>query len=50
VAGVIIIIFGLHLMGVFQVSWLYKEKRFHADRKPAARFGAFFVGIAFAFG
>jgi len=50
VAGVIIIIFGLHLMGVFQVSWLYKEKRFHAERKPAGPLGAFFVGIAFAFG
>jgi cytochrome c-type biogenesis protein len=50
IAGVLIVIFGLHMMGVFRIRWLEMEKRVHAQRKPAGLFGAFVVGIAFAFG
>ncbi len=50
IAGVIIILFGLHLMGVLRIAWLYSEKRVHTSRKPAGPFGAVLVGIAFAFG
>src|SRR5437868_625908 len=48
--GVIIILFGLHMMGVLRISWLYAEKRVQTARKPAGFFGAMVVGIAFAFG
>jgi cytochrome c-type biogenesis protein len=50
IAGVIIILFGLHMMGVLKIGWLYSEKRLQTSRKPAGFFGAMLVGIAFAFG
>jgi len=50
IAGVLIIIFGLHTMGLFRLRFLETEKRIHTSRKPAGLVGAFLVGIAFAFG
>ena len=50
IAGVVIILFGLHMMGVLKIGWLYSEKRVQTNRKPAGFFGAMLVGIAFAFG
>jgi cytochrome c-type biogenesis protein len=50
IAGVIIILFGLHMMGVLRIGWLYAEKRVQTTKKPAGFFGAILVGIAFAFG
>jgi cytochrome c-type biogenesis protein len=47
---VIIILFGLHTMGVLRIEWLYQEKRLQASRRPAGLLGAMLVGIAFAFG
>ena len=49
-AGAILIVLGLHMMGVFRIRLLENEKRIHTQRKPAGPIGAFFVGIAFAFG
>jgi cytochrome c-type biogenesis protein len=50
IAGVLLVIFGLHTMGVFRIGFLENEKRMQADRKPAGALGAMLVGIAFAFG
>ena len=50
IAGAILIVFGLHTMGVFRLAFLETEKRVHAQRKPAGPLGALLVGIAFAFG
>jgi cytochrome c-type biogenesis protein len=50
IAGVVIILFGLHMMGVLRIGWLYSEKRMQTSGKPAGFFGAMLVGIAFAFG
>ena len=50
IAGVVIILFGLHMMGVLPIGWLYSEKRMQTSGKPAGFFGAMLVGIAFAFG
>lgn len=50
IAGAIIIVFGLHLLGVFRIKWLNYEKRFQAQTKPVGIFGSFVVGLAFAFG
>lgn len=50
IAGAIIIVFGLHTMGVFRIEWLYQDKRVQTNRRPAGFFGAMLVGIAFAFG
>ena len=50
VAGGILIVFGLHTMGVFRLAFLETEKRVHSQRKPAGPLGAMLVGVAFAFG
>jgi len=50
IAGVVIVLFGLHMMGVLRIGWLYSEKRIQTARKPAGFLGAMVVGIAFAFG
>jgi cytochrome c-type biogenesis protein len=50
IAGAIIIVFGLHTMGVLRIEWLYRTKQVQTSRKPAGLVGAFLVGAAFAFG
>jgi cytochrome c-type biogenesis protein len=50
IAGTIIVIFGLHYMGIFRISFLNFEKRFHLENKPASRVGSYVLGLAFAFG
>ena len=50
IAGSVIVIFGLHTMGVLRIEWLYQEKRVHTSAKPAGLLGAGLVGVAFAFG
>jgi cytochrome c-type biogenesis protein len=50
IAGVVVIVFGLHVMGVFRIPFLQYEKRFHARSRPLGLMGSFLVGLAFAFG
>lgn len=50
IAGVILIVFGLHMMGVLRIGWLYREARFQTRSAPVGFFGPLVVGIAFAFG
>jgi len=50
VAGVVVIIFGLHLASVFRIKWLDMDTRKQTGQRPAGLFGAFLVGVAFAFG
>lgn len=50
IAGALIIILGLHFLGVFRIALLYREARFHVEKKPAGLIGAYAIGLAFAFG
>jgi len=50
VAGVVVIIFGLHLTGIFQIKWLLQDARLHSVKGSSTALGAFVVGLAFAFG
>ncbi|MHB1102975.1 MAG: cytochrome c biogenesis CcdA family protein [Devosia sp.] len=50
VAGVVIVVMGLHFLGVFRLALLYREGRVRVDQKPAGLLGAYVVGLAFAFG
>jgi cytochrome c-type biogenesis protein len=50
IAGIIIIIFGLHLTGILKIKALYADKRLHSVGSGKTPFGAFLVGFAFAFG
>ncbi len=50
IGGVIIILFGLQLIGLLKISTLYKDTRFFSDEKPRGALGSFTLGIAFAAG
>lgn len=50
IAGIVIIVFGLHFMGVFRIGFLNFEKRFHLESKPSGPVGSYLLGLAFAFG
>lgn len=50
IAGIIIIVMGLHFIGVFRIGLLYREARVQVSRKPAGPLGAYVMGLAFAFG
>jgi cytochrome c-type biogenesis protein len=49
VAGFAIIIMGLHFLGLFRIGLLYREARLQVSR-PAGLWGAYAMGLAFAFG
>src|SRR5574341_1829263 len=48
--GILIVILGLHLTGVYRIGFLDYEKRFHVKGKPLGFLGSFVIGSAFAFG
>jgi cytochrome c-type biogenesis protein len=50
IAGVVLIIFGLHVAGFIRIPFLNSEARFQTGNKPMSAVGAFVVGSAFAFG
>jgi cytochrome c-type biogenesis protein len=50
VAGAVIIIFGLHLTGIFQMKALLADTRLHGLKGSSSAWGAFVIGFAFAFG
>ena len=49
VAGLAIIVMGLHFLGLFKVGFLYREARVQVNR-PIGMWGAYVMGLAFAFG
>jgi cytochrome c-type biogenesis protein len=51
ISGLIIILFGLHFLGIYRVAVLYKEARYHAVHHHGVSYiGAYVIGLAFAFG
>ena len=50
VAGIIIIIMGLHFLGLFRLAFLMREYRMEVNAKPATYLGAYIMGLAFALG
>jgi cytochrome c-type biogenesis protein len=49
VAGVVIILLGLHFLGVFKIAVLNRDVRFQPE-KPVGLLGSYLIGLAFAFG
>lgn len=49
-AGIIIIILGLHLLGVIRIAFLFREKRLNVSKQFSGFIGSFLIGIAFGFG
>ena len=50
IAGAVIILFGLHLTGIFKIKALYTDARLHNVKGGSTPIGAFVIGFAFAFG
>ena len=50
IAGLIVIVMGLHFMGVFRISLLFREARLGSAISPSSLPGAYVMGLAFAFG
>jgi cytochrome c-type biogenesis protein len=48
--GVLIILFGLFISGIFSLDFLQREKKLHLHRKPLGFLGSFVVGLTFAAG
>lgn len=50
IAGAVIMVMGLHFLGLLRISWLLATKRVEVERKPPGMLGGYIVGLAFAFG
>lgn len=50
VAGLVIVVFGLHIMGVLSFSFMKREKRVHLQERPEGMLGSVVVGFAFGAG
>lgn len=50
IGGILIIVFGIHVSGLFDIGMLLGEKKVTLHRKPAGYLGSFIVGIVFAAG
>ena len=50
ISGAVIIVFGLHFLGVFRIGFLDREARMDAGDQGGSSFGAYVLGLAFAFG
>ncbi|EDM71014.1 putative cytochrome c-type biogenesis protein CcdA [Roseobacter sp. AzwK-3b] len=49
-AGIIVMIFGAHFVGVFRIGFLDREARMDVGDRGGSSFGAYVLGLAFAFG
>jgi len=50
VGGIIVLLFGLFMMGLAKLSWLQREFRLHPNLGGGRPIAAYVIGIAFAFG
>jgi cytochrome c-type biogenesis protein len=50
VAGILLVVFGIHTMGIYRIGFLNYEKRLHLQTGRRTRVQAFLMGIVFAFG
>jgi cytochrome c-type biogenesis protein len=48
--GLLIIVLGIHLAGIYRIPFLEFEKKIHLKSTPLTLFGTFFIGMAFAAG
>jgi len=50
IAGIVMIVFALHVLGVFRINALYQDKRMHNLQAKSGMFGALILGLVFALG
>ena len=49
VGAIIVIIFGLFMLGMLKLEWLHRDLRFHGNIKGARPLGTYLIHLAFAF-
>lgn len=49
-AAAVLLVFGLHFLGVIRVPFLYREARLESTAEPTTILGAYVMGLAFGFG
>lgn len=49
-AGIVVMVFGAHFVGVYRIGFLDREARLDAGDRGGSAFGAYILGLAFAFG
>ena len=50
VAAAILLVFGLHFLGVIKIGFLYREAKIESTAEPTTLIGAYVMGLAFGFG
>lgn len=50
IGGLLVLLFGVHMTGLFSFRALLGDKRVHLHKRPAGFFGTFIIGVAFAAG
>src|SRR6056297_2221483 len=50
IAGAVILVMGLHFLGVLRIPLLYRQARMEVESRPATLAGSYLVGLAFGFG
>lgn len=50
VGAILIIFFGLMIVGVLNIKFFMKDRRLHLKNRPAGLFGSFLIGLAFSMG
>ena len=50
IAGIVIMVFGAHFLGVYRIGFMDREMRMDAGDRGGSAFGAYVLGLAFAFG
>ncbi len=50
IAGILVMIFGAHFIGIYRIGFLDREARMDAGDRGGSAFGAYILGLAFAFG
>ena len=50
IAGVVVMIFGAHFIGIYRIGFMDREIRVDAGDRGGSAFGAYILGLAFAFG
>ena len=50
IAGLLVMVFGAHFIGIYRIGFLDREARMDAGDRGGSAFGAYILGLAFAFG
>jgi cytochrome c-type biogenesis protein len=50
IAAIVVMVFGAHFIGIFRIGFLNRDLRLDAGDKGGSAFGAYILGLAFAFG